>query len=130
MDKLIEFVISNLQPAIDSIKSAAPEIIRREAEWIIWASKLEIGVGVICLVMFAGVIAAAIFLTKKFAHEEAKPYSCGGWADHVGFAVLFVLGGLILIIAGLVCTLDGIITLKHMRLNPTYMLIKHFMPVK
>ncbi len=130
MEKLIEFVISNLQPAIDSIKAAAPEIIQKEAVWIVWASKLEICIGVICLVAFAGIIVSTVFLTKKLGERPAAPYSLGGWSDHVGLAVLFVLGGIIFLIAGVVCTLDGIITLRHMEINPTYVLIKHFMPGK
>jgi hypothetical protein len=39
---------------------------------------------------------------------------------------LVLVMGIILFVAALVCTIDGGLTLRHMEINPTYMLIQHF----
>ena len=120
MDKLVDFLISNLQPAIDAIKNAAPDIIQREARWILYASRLEMNIG-IGLLIGAGLCLVALLI------------GCLVWDfgdEHPGIAGMLCVIGVLSLIAGLICTIGGAITLRHMEINPTYVLLKHFMPGK
>lgn len=116
MDKLVEFLISNLQPAIDSIKAAAPDVIAREARWLAWAYTFTLNLGIAFAVATGLLIAGRIYI----AINGDDPHGYSGWSIcMVVFAVLFAVTAFVLIIVGAV-------ELKHLELNPTYVLLRHF----
>lgn len=116
MDKIVEFLISNLQPAIDAIKQAAPDVIARETRWLLWAYNLTLYVGVALAVATVLLIVARILIG---IFQPGYAYDSWGTAAVV-FAVFFGL-------AGFICILVGSIELKHLAINPAYVLLQHFM---
>ena len=111
MEKLVELIVSTLGPAIESIKTAAPEIIRREAGWILWSNMLGVWIGSVMIFLAAALITIGAIISCE--HDFAGP--------------AMVATGIVFAIIGVIVVLCCAIELRHMAINPTYMLIKHFM---